>query len=185
MKRIALGVACFGVLCTLAYYSSRLYSDSYYDDRLWSLETETPGEEETPVQTGNGEDVRGEGTAETEESGYVAGGTGPKSPAGVTVERDTLAEQGGRPGEELRETSLPSDHIQTELPLGEEPGISQYYLVEEFGYVNIYKEDMETIYEYTEIHIRDLPQELQEEICLGKWLYSEEELYDFLENYSS
>ena len=44
---------------------------------------------------------------------------------------------------------------------------------------------METIYEYTEIHIRDLPQELQEEICLGKWLYSEEELFDFLENYSS
>lgn len=60
-----------------------------------------------------------------------------------------------------------------------------YYLVEEFGYVNIYQADRETIYEYTNITMDMLPAELQLEISKGKGMASEGELYDFLENYSS
>lgn len=60
-----------------------------------------------------------------------------------------------------------------------------YYLMEEFGYVNIYLADRKTIYEYTDITLDVLPLELQAEIMEGKGLSSEGELYDFLENYSS
>ena len=60
-----------------------------------------------------------------------------------------------------------------------------YYLVEEFGYVNIYLADKESIYEYTDITIDSLPEDLQLEICTGKGIADEQELYDFLENYSS
>lgn len=58
-------------------------------------------------------------------------------------------------------------------------------LVEEFGYVNIYLGDRETVYEFTDIPITSLPEALQNEICTGKGLKGEQELYDFLENYSS
>lgn len=60
-----------------------------------------------------------------------------------------------------------------------------YYLIEEFGYVNIYLADRETIYEYTNITMDMLPAALQSEISEGKGMASERELYDFLENYSS
>ncbi len=60
-----------------------------------------------------------------------------------------------------------------------------YYLIEEFGYVNIYLADRETIYEYTNITMDMLPAALQSEISEGKGMTSERELYDFLENYSS
>ena len=61
----------------------------------------------------------------------------------------------------------------------------QYYLVEEQGYINIYLSDRETIYEYTNITMDMLPEELRQEIMAGKGLSNEGELYDFLENYSS
>lgn len=88
--------------------------------------------------------------------------------------------------EEISETALDSELIETNyelLPIQEES--FPYYLVEEYGFVNIYLTDKKTIYEFTEIKIDELPQELQDEICTGKGLASEQELYDFLENYSS
>lgn len=60
-----------------------------------------------------------------------------------------------------------------------------YYLIEEFGFVNIYLADRKTIFEYTDITLDMLPPDLQSEILEGKGLSSEGELYDFLENYSS
>ena len=73
------------------------------------------------------------------------------------------------------------------VPMEEKEAITefQYYLVEEFGFVNIYLPDKKTIYEFTDIRIEALPQSLQDEICTGKGLTGEQELYDFLENYSS
>ena len=81
--------------------------------------------------------------------------------------------------EERQETVTDPASVQTET----EP--YSYYLVEEFGYVNIYLADKESIYEYTDISIDSLPEELQMEICTGKGIATEQELYDFLENYSS
>lgn len=53
------------------------------------------------------------------------------------------------------------------------------------GMVVILKSDGKTVYEYTQINIGTLPEELRDKIVEGLWMESEEELYSFLENYSS
>lgn len=60
-----------------------------------------------------------------------------------------------------------------------------YYLSELQGYVVVYLDDRSTIYEFTEIPVSDLPQEVQQELASGKYVETAEELYAFLENYSS
>lgn len=62
---------------------------------------------------------------------------------------------------------------------------SGYYLKEEHGYVVVYLFDGKTIYEETTIKVKDLDEELQEEIQNVKYLETTAELYGFLENYSS
>lgn len=53
------------------------------------------------------------------------------------------------------------------------------------GMVVILKSDGKTVYEYTEINIATLPETLREQILAGLSIENEEELYNFLENYSS
>ncbi len=60
-----------------------------------------------------------------------------------------------------------------------------YILVEEDGYVAVYRGDRETLFSSTDIRISDLPEELQEEIREGKGIETEAQLYNFLESYSS
>ena len=60
-----------------------------------------------------------------------------------------------------------------------------YYIYERNGYVVIYKNDKTTPYEYTNILFEELPEMLKQEIQNGKYLKNEEELYGFLENYTS
>lgn len=60
-----------------------------------------------------------------------------------------------------------------------------YYISIKNGYVIVYNADKSTIYEYTDIIYDGLPEELKEEIAEGKYIESTEELYGFLENYSS
>ncbi len=60
-----------------------------------------------------------------------------------------------------------------------------YYLKELNGYVAVYFSDQETLYELTEISLKDLPEEVQEEVRNGKFVETMRELYGFLENYSS
>ena len=42
-----------------------------------------------------------------------------------------------------------------------------------------------TVYEYTDISLEGLPENLQKEIQNGKYIETSESLYGFLENYSS
>lgn len=60
-----------------------------------------------------------------------------------------------------------------------------YILCEMQGFVVVYLSDGKTIYEMTEIPVTDLPEEIQQEIAVGKNIGTKEELYGFLENYSS
>ena len=60
-----------------------------------------------------------------------------------------------------------------------------YYLAELNGYVVVYQNDLETVYEYTSIRVADLPEALQNEIRNVKVLEGTDKLYGFLENYSS
>ena len=55
----------------------------------------------------------------------------------------------------------------------------------EEGYVAVYHADRKTLYASTDILLDTLPQDLQTEITEGKLITSEEQLYSFLENYSS
>lgn len=60
-----------------------------------------------------------------------------------------------------------------------------YYLCELHGFVVVYYGDKTTIFEMTEIPLSDLPRETQNEVADGKYIKTMEELYAFLENYSS
>ncbi|HJA12356.1 MAG TPA: hypothetical protein H9799_05315 [Candidatus Mediterraneibacter merdipullorum] len=60
-----------------------------------------------------------------------------------------------------------------------------FYLCEQQGFVAVYLGDRETLYELTGIPLSSLPAEVQQEIAAGKPVSGEEELYGFLENYSS
>lgn len=60
-----------------------------------------------------------------------------------------------------------------------------FYLMILNGYVTVYLGDKQTIYEYTDITADSLPENIAEEIRETKYVETAEELYSFLENYSS
>ncbi len=64
-------------------------------------------------------------------------------------------------------------------------GKKGYYAKSFNGMIVILNGDERTVYEYTQISIHLLPEELKEEVRQGYYLENEEELYSFLENYSS
>lgn len=60
-----------------------------------------------------------------------------------------------------------------------------YYIYEKNGYLVIYLEDKTTLYDHTDILLKDLPESLQNEILNGKMINGQDELYEFLETYTS
>lgn len=60
-----------------------------------------------------------------------------------------------------------------------------YYLMEVNGYVVVFLSDKKTAYEYTDISCEDLPEEVRKEVQNGKYIETQDELYGFLENYTS
>lgn len=60
-----------------------------------------------------------------------------------------------------------------------------YYAQSFNGNVVILKNDRKTVYEYTQIMIHLLPEDMREKVIAGLYLENDEELYNFLENYSS
>lgn len=66
-----------------------------------------------------------------------------------------------------------------------EPQKSEYHLALYDNQVVVFEEDMSTIYMRTGIYVDDLSEETRLELINGILLHSEEELYKFLEAYSS
>lgn len=62
-----------------------------------------------------------------------------------------------------------------------------YYgcIVVEDGYLSVYDEAREHVVLYTDISFDALPDELKQQILDGKYIKTEDELYNFLESYSS
>lgn len=83
------------------------------------------------------------------------------------------------------ETSGENQDESTEAEISKMNIPYQYVIVEEEGYLTVYMQDLSTIYMYTAIRMQDLSTELQDEIRIGKPFTSLEDLYEFLENYSS
>lgn len=73
---------------------------------------------------------------------------------------------------------LRKTYVKEEMPEG-------YYLMNEGNYVTVYYADRETVYLNTNILTETLPDHLQLEIINVKFIAAEEELYNFLEAYSS
>ena len=67
----------------------------------------------------------------------------------------------------------------------EEGSYGLFLLKERNGCVTVYERDGVTVYEPTTIPVKTLPKTLQQEIEQGKYLKTHEDLYNFLENYSS
>lgn len=60
-----------------------------------------------------------------------------------------------------------------------------YYLEVWDGKIVVLEEDRETVYLTTDIYVDALSDSLKQELILGKFIYSMEELYGFLESYTS
>lgn len=60
-----------------------------------------------------------------------------------------------------------------------------FYLDVQMGRVIVRQTADNALYAYTEIKFADLPENLKQEILIGKYMESIEELYEFLEAYSS
>lgn len=67
----------------------------------------------------------------------------------------------------------------------EEMKETQYKAMLENGYVTIYAGDDNVIYDYTDISLEDLPEDIKVNLKKGIIFNGEKELYEFLETYSS
>lgn len=61
----------------------------------------------------------------------------------------------------------------------------KYYLMEQDGSVIIYEQDKKTVYAETAISVELIPERLRVQLKDGIAIDTEQELYEFLENYSS
>ena len=96
---------------------------------------------------------------------------------------ERVAERSAAPGNEVTDTrSITAEGEAAAEDAEEDEG---YYLCEMQGFVVVYLNDRKTIYEMTEIPLSDLPEEVQQEVAAGKYIATRDELYGFLENYSS
>lgn len=98
-------------------------------------------------------------------------------------------EQVAAPGDRVQADTAASGGRKTQVKMeetgSEEPAKFRFFIKEADGLVNIYREDGTTLYETTDIPVSLLPEALRQEISAGKGVATEQELYDFLENYSS
>ncbi len=62
---------------------------------------------------------------------------------------------------------------------------AKYCLIVENGYITVYYIDMKTVYTYTDIPLSSLPDEVQQEVIDGKQITNLQDLYNFLETFSS
>ena len=80
--------------------------------------------------------------------------------------------------EKKQEKSKPKQEEMKETASSETP--YEYVIVNDNGYLTVYQKDLKTDIPYAELHT-----ELQKKIDQGYLIQDAEELYDFLENYSS
>jgi hypothetical protein len=61
----------------------------------------------------------------------------------------------------------------------------RYYVVVKDGYVVIYNSDLKTVFQYTNIEVKNLPEEDRIALSKGIYLNNKDELYALLESYTS
>lgn len=81
--------------------------------------------------------------------------------------------------------SFSSDKIIVKKTYNQDLVPYKYCMVVREGMLVVYHCDKKTVYEYTGIYYKDLPEEEQAKLMDGIYIESDEELYGILENYSS
>ena len=99
--------------------------------------------------------------------------------------RYVMDRQSARLEEPVPQTQQMDEKEESITTKGEAEKSEGYYLCALQGYVVVYLSDRETIYEMTEIPLNSLPEQVQTEVEAGKFIETVNELYGFLENYSS
>lgn len=61
----------------------------------------------------------------------------------------------------------------------------KYYMIQENGCITVYYIDKRTVFEYTNIVVETLPEDVREQVECGRYVMDDDALYDFLETYSS
>lgn len=82
-------------------------------------------------------------------------------------------------------TSFSSEKVKIYKTYKQEEAGSGYYLMVADGKIVVMEEDKETIYLTTDIYADALSDPLKQELIMGKFIYDVEELYGFLESYTS
>ena len=62
---------------------------------------------------------------------------------------------------------------------------SGYYIMDRDGYITVYEADKTTVFEYSTIQTNQLPYQVQLQVKEGMKAENLEQVYGFLENYSS
>ena len=73
----------------------------------------------------------------------------------------------------LKKLYYPDEHFQ------------RYYMIYKHGRIVVYYSDKKTVYDYPDIHLNDLPLDIQCNVIAGLEIKDDVELYNFLQNYSS
>ena len=81
------------------------------------------------------------------------------------------------------------DGVKTDTAQAAESALIQenyeYVIVAEDGYLSVYRADLKTKYMDTDISVKELDDAAKKAVQTGKKIENTEELYSFLENYSS
>ena len=83
------------------------------------------------------------------------------------------------------DVTVSSDKINIQPTLPAEEKTSGYYLMVLDGKIAVMEEDKKTIYLTTDIYVDALSDSLKKELLLGKFIHTMDELYGFLESYTS
>lgn len=84
-----------------------------------------------------------------------------------------------------KEQEEKTDAVETDAKVSQSVRDYDYRLGLMDDQIVVYRGDENQIYEYTNLILQHLPYEEQRKILLGQGLYTESELYEFLETYSS
>ncbi len=82
-------------------------------------------------------------------------------------------------------TSFSKDKVVLRKTYYQEEQTAQFYLDVQMGRIVVYQTEDDSLYAYTEVKFNNLPETLRREILAGKYIETVEELYHFLETYSS
>ncbi len=91
----------------------------------------------------------------------------------------------GFQGSEIRSFSNEKVELCKFYQLEEEEKNDFFYLAIQENRVVVYRSDGKTVYMETDIHAEELPEDILQELLQRRIVNTEEDLYDFLESYSS